>query len=196
MSSHVHFFCTFDLTKRFVLFYEATKKVQQEVRESLNLVYRSGGEKRWNNLMETDPGSTIEKEQYLWIYSIYPQETLSFINIFSKNALLWRLFSCGCRFASIFLFVVGSHAPVRLLHKRPRKPSTTPQRWGLVDSKVSYGFCCPSYAACWNRIFGNFGLDPESFQLNWLLQIFKGLSRVLHIKRLWRFVVWCRLGSI
>ena len=50
MSSHLHFFApsTWPAT-RFVLFYEATKKVQQEVRESLNLVYRSGGDKRWKN---------------------------------------------------------------------------------------------------------------------------------------------------
>ena len=40
---------------RFVLFYEATKKVQQEVGQ------KSDGK----TLMETDPGSTIEKEEYL-----------------------------------------------------------------------------------------------------------------------------------
>lgn len=63
MSSHFHSFALSN-RKRFVLFYEATKKVQQEV-GGIWWIYWSGGEKNdGKTLMETDPGSTIEKEQY------------------------------------------------------------------------------------------------------------------------------------
>ena len=76
---------------------------------------------------------------------------------------------------SLFLLVVGSRAPVRLLHKRPRKPSTTPQRWGKKGS-----FRCPSYAACWKVFSFIFGLDSESFSVQLTFADFERvLSHVL-----------------
>lgn len=36
---------------------------------------------------------------------------------------------------------------------------------GKRDGEVSYGFWCPSYAACWKVFSFIFGLDSESFSV-------------------------------